>query len=80
MSKLDKLLLSPKFAYCIVGSIAVGLVVYHTDPHSITGTVAIAIVFVGASVLAAYGILALLGILGLVIVGLLRQISSSDTS
>ncbi len=48
------------------------------DPSSITGTVATVVTFVAAAIMAAYGVMAILGTVACTILAFLKQHSSGD--
>ena len=48
------------------------------DPSSITGKVATVVTFVAAAIMAAYGVMAILGAVGFTIIAFLKRHSSAD--
>lgn len=78
-SRLDKVLFSRFFAGGVVGALVTGgVVMVSVDPSSITGTVATVVTFVAAAIMAAYGVMAILGTVACTILAFLKQHSSGD--
>ena len=48
------------------------------DPSSITGKVATVVTFVAAAIMAAYGVMAILGVVGFTTLAFLKRRSSGD--
>ena len=78
-SRLDKVLFSHVFTRGVVGALVVaGVVMVSVDPSSITGKVATVVTFVAAAIMAAYGVVAIIGFVGFTILAFLKRHSSGD--
>lgn len=78
-SRLDKVLFSRVFTGGVVGALVTGgVVMLSVDPSSITGKVATVVTFVAAAIMAAYGVMAILGVVGFTTLAFLKRRSSGD--
>lgn len=78
-SRLDKVLFSRVFTGGVAGAlVTAGVVMVSVDPSSITGKVATVVTFVAAAIMAAYGVMAIVGAVGFTIIAFLKRHSSAD--